>query len=41
MKSITDGSKSLHEAITDIDGDIKDSNEQVVNLMNMVAEFKV
>lgn len=41
MKNITDGSKALHEAITDINGDIKDSNAQVVNLMNMVAEFKV
>ena len=41
MKNITDGTKNLHEAITDINADIKDSNTQVVNLMNMVAEFKV
>lgn len=41
MKSITDGSKALNGAITDIESDIKDSNEQVVKLMNMVAEFKV
>lgn len=41
MKSITDGSKALNGAITDIESDIKDSNAQVVKLMNMVAEFKV
>ena len=38
---VTDGSKALNGAISDIETNIKDSNDQVVKLMNMVAEFKV
>ncbi len=41
MKNITDGSKALNSAISDIETNIKDSNDQVVKLMNMVAVFKV
>lgn len=41
MKSITDGSKELSNSINFINSDIKDSNDQVVTLMNMVSKFNV
>lgn len=41
MKSITDGSKDLSNSINFINSDIKDSNDQVVTLMNMVSKFTV
>ena len=41
MKSITDGSKDLSNSINFINSDIKDSNDQVVTLMNMVSKFSV
>ena len=41
MKSITDGSKELSNTINFVNSEIKDSNDQVVTLMNMVSKFTV
>ena len=41
MKSITDGSKELSNSINFVNSEIKDSNDQVVTLMNMVSKFTV
>ena len=41
MRSITDGSRNLKDALNEINEDIKFSNDQVVTLMNIIAEFKV
>lgn len=41
MKGITDSSKILSDAFVSIDADIKDSNKQVLVLLDVVNSFKV
>lgn len=41
MKGITDSSKILSDALVSIDADIKDSNKQVLVLLDVVNSFKV